>query len=87
MYVGVVGRNRAKALAHAQHYAQTLQESAAAEVLGPAPYPIARLNDEWRFRLALKGRHSEPLRTALRELILPAARAHRESRIVINVDP
>jgi primosomal protein N' len=58
-----------------------------ADVSGPAPYPIARMNDEWRFRVALKTRHPKALRRALRENILPLARNDRTSRLAINVDP
>ena len=57
------------------------------EVLGPAPYPIARVNDEWRFRIAIKTVKPAALRAAIRERILPAAHATRETRLAINVDP
>jgi primosomal protein N' len=56
------------------------------EVLGPAPYPIARLNDEWRFRIALKARDGSRARSVVRENVLPLARAERQSRLVVNVD-
>lgn len=87
MYLGVIGRSRPSTLAQAQQYAGLIEEAKAAEVLGPAPYPIARLNNEWRFRIALKARDLMPARAVLREKILPAARAHRETRLAINVDP
>lgn len=87
VYLGIIGRNRADALAQAQRYAESLQETDAAEVLGPAPYPIARLNNEWRFRIALKARDLAGVRTVLRERVIPAARAHHDTRLVINVDP
>lgn len=86
VYLGVIGRDRGKTLAQAQHYAQLL-EDAGVRVLGPAPYPIARLNDEWRFRIALKAVDLDPVRAVLRERILAAARARRETRLAINVDP
>ena len=86
-YLGVIGRSRAKALSHAQKYAQRLEELRVAQVLGPAPYPIARMNEEWRFRIALKATEGALLRAALREDILALARGDRETRIVINVDP
>lgn len=86
-YLGVIGRSRPATLGHAQQYAETIEESGAVEVLGPAPYPIARLNNEWRFRIALKAQDGAAIRSVLRERILPAARAHRETRVVINVDP
>jgi len=86
VYAGVIARRREAALGQARRYAELLA-NAAIEVLGPAPYPIARMNDEWRFRLALRGNELEPLRAAIRDVLLPAARADRASRIVLNVDP
>jgi primosomal protein N' (replication factor Y) len=86
-YLGIIGRNRAKVLAHAKQYADMAEEARIADVLGPAPYPIARLNNEWRFRVALKAADLQPVRALLRERIMPAARANRESRLAINVDP
>jgi primosomal protein N' (replication factor Y) len=87
VYLGVIGRNRPKTLAQAQRYAGVLQEAGRAEVLGPAPYPIARLNDEWRFRIALKAADGERARAIVRDRILPLARAERQTRLVVNVDP
>ena len=55
--------------------------------VGPAPYPIVRLNDEWRYRIALRARSPATLRAAIRERVLPAARADRATRLAINVDP
>lgn len=87
IYLGVIGRNRPKTLAQAQHYAQMLEETRVAQVLGPAPYPIARLNNEWRFRIALKAEDAGPVLAVLRERILHTARANRDTRLAINVDP
>jgi primosomal protein N' (replication factor Y) len=87
IYLGIIGRDRARTLAQALHYAKILEETHVAQVLGPAPYPIARLNNEWRFRIALKAPENTPVRAAIREHILPVARAHRETRLAINVDP
>lgn len=87
VYLGVISRNRRAAEAAATLYAQRLREADAGEVLGPAPYPIARLNDEWRMRVAIKTRARKKLRAAIRDAILPLARADRNSRIAINVDP
>ena len=37
----------------------------ARDVLGPAPYPVARVNNEWRFRIAMKTRAPKTLRAAI----------------------
>ena len=56
-------------------------------MLGPAPYPIARVNDEWRYRVAVKSRTPKPLRAAIRSKLVPLARADSVTRLAINVDP
>ncbi len=87
IYLGVVGRERRRVVETAQNYAALLRVGEVVEVLGPAPYPIARLNNEWRYRIALRGRRPAQLRELVRERILPAARAARATRLAINVDP
>jgi primosomal protein N' (replication factor Y) len=87
VYVGVIGREQARVISAAARYAEMLRESGLAEVLGPAPYPIARVNDEWRYRIALKTATPKPLRAFIRERVLPAARGDAKTRLAINVDP
>lgn len=86
IYLGVIARRRSHALERAERYAQVLRDAQAGEVLGPAPYPIARLNDEWRFRVAVKTVDESALRTALITGVMPLARADRASRLVISVE-
>ncbi len=86
-YLGIISRSRRAAEDAAEAYAQRLRDAGAGEVLGPAPYPIARLNNEWRMRVAVKTRARKRLRAAIREAILPLARADRHTRLAINVDP
>ena len=86
-YVGVLGRDRKRAREQVERYAHVLREAGVAEVLGPAPYPIERVNDEWRYRVALKTRKPAEMRAAIRDGILPLARADRTTRVAINVDP
>ncbi len=87
IYLGVIGRDRAAALTQARRYATKLEESGAGEVLGPAPYPIARLAGEWRFRIAFKGPQLDGLRDAVKTHILPLARSDRASRLAVMVNP
>lgn len=87
IYLGVIGRDRARVYEAAVAYAQALAGIEGCEVLGPAPYPIARMNDEWRFRIALKTTRPALLRSAIRERVMPMVRSRRDSRIAINVDP
>ncbi len=87
VYLGVISRSKQKATAHAERYAGILLSSGGAEVLGPAPYPIARLNNEWRMRIVLKTLKPKALREVLRRHILPLARNDRDTRLSVNVDP
>lgn len=87
IYLGVFSRSRARAAEAAARYASILRRTGIAEVLGPAPYPIARVNDDWRFRIALKTRRATGARAAIREQILPLARKDGATRLAINVDP
>jgi primosomal protein N' (replication factor Y) len=87
VYLGVIGRNRAAAWEAARRYAQMVRAAELAEVLGPAPYPIARVNDEWRFRIALKTGAPKALRAFVREQLLPVAHGDAGTRLAINVDP
>jgi primosomal protein N' len=56
-------------------------------VLGPAPYPIARVNDEWRYRIAVKAPDAAEARRFVRETLVPIAAADRAVRLAVNVDP
>ena len=58
-----------------------------AEILGPAPYPVARVNDEWRYRLAVKAEDGAAQRAFIRERLQPLAHADRTTRLIVNVDP
>jgi len=86
IYLGVIGRDRRRVAETALRYARMLRDGTA-EVLGPAPYPIARVNNEWRYRIALRGPRGSVLRRLVRERILEEARADRRTRLAINVDP
>jgi primosomal protein N' (replication factor Y) len=87
IYLGVISRDRAAAASTAARYADVVRDGGLCDVFGPAPYPIAQLNREWRFRIMLATRKARALRELIRERILPLARADRTTRIAINVDP
>jgi len=87
VYLGVIGRDRPAVEAASERYAASLRGDERWEVLGPAPYPVARLNEEWRYRLALKTRDIAVVRATLRERVVTAAHRDRTVRIAINVDP
>jgi primosomal protein N' (replication factor Y) len=88
VYLGIIGRRRENVLAAAERYAALLREHVAeAEILGPAPYAIARVNDEWRYRIAIKTAAGARLRAFVREKLQPLAQADRTTRLAVNVDP
>ncbi|HEY5258008.1 MAG TPA: primosomal protein N' [Candidatus Baltobacteraceae bacterium] len=87
VYLGIIGREKTAVAQAAARYADALRGADGIDVFGPAPYPIARLNGEWRYRVMLKTTHARALREHIRERILPNARADRTTRLAINVDP
>ena len=87
IYFGVLGRRRADVEEAADRYATALRTVPEADILGPAPYAIARANNEWRYRIAAKAQDSTRLRAFIRERLQPQARADQKTRLLVNVDP
>ena len=87
IYLAVIGRVEAAVAGAAARYAELAGRVPGTEVLGPAPAPVARVNGEWRYRIALKTADGTKLRRELREMLAPLAAAERGVRLAINVDP
>ena len=88
IYLGVIGRDHAAVVRAADGYAELLKRMVAGDVLGPAPYPVLRANDEWRYRIAIKAEDASGARRFVRdELIALAAKSRDGVRIAINADP
>ena len=86
VFAGVLGRNRNAVEAAIERYAAALRGDQRWEVLGPAAYPLARLNDEWRFRIAIKTRELDAVRDALRTAVLPEAARSKDTRLVVTFE-
>ena len=54
-------------------------------LLGPAPAPIARLRDFWRFQILLKALQRRSLREALQGL--KGLRTPGGVRLIVDIDP
>ena len=88
IYLGTLGRSHDAVVAAATRYAELLRAGVpGCEVLGPAPYPIARANDEWRYRIAVKAGDAGPARRFIRETLMGIAGADKTTRLAVNVDP
>ncbi len=86
VFVGVLGPERAQVEATIEHYAALLRDDPRWEVLGPVAYPIARLNEAWRYRIAIKTKQLDELRDALRARVLPLAGRTKETRLAITFE-
>ena len=62
------------------------EEGSNVEVLGPAPAPLARLRNEHRFQVLLKG-HRPTMREAVREALVEVFGGHRWPKVAVDVDP
>ncbi len=87
IYLGIIGRDRRAVRARAKALAAELATRDDVEVLGPAPFAVARANDEWRDRIALRGADLTDVRRDLRERVMPALASDRDVRLAVNVDP
>jgi primosomal protein N' (replication factor Y) len=88
VYIGVIGRDHAAVLAAATRYAELLARMISGDVLGPAPYPVLRVNDEWRYRIAVKAVDAGAARRFIRDELGALAAKDRDGvRIAINADP
>jgi primosomal protein N' (replication factor Y) len=61
--------------------------ASAAEVLGPAPAPLARLRGRHRVQLLVKGPEREPVRAVAREMLRAAAALPGDVRAQVDADP
>ncbi len=85
-YVGVSGRSQKAVEKAVRGYAAILRQERAGEILGPSPLPIARLNEEWRWRVGVKAPSLELMRGVVRNRILPLAHKDRSTRVWIAFD-
>jgi primosomal protein N' (replication factor Y) len=84
--IGAIGRSRRAVEEAIARWADALRADRRFDVLGPAPYPIARVNDEWRYRLAVRTKAIDALRDAIRSEIMPAAAESPGVRLSIAID-
>ncbi len=84
--LGATGRSRPAVESAIAAWADTLRGDARFDVLGPAPAPIARVNDEWRYRAAVRTRAMDALRAALRGSVLSPAGASTGVRLTVTLD-
>ncbi|MEM1029544.1 MAG: primosomal protein N' [Myxococcota bacterium] len=57
------------------------------DVLGPAPAPIARLRNRYRFRVLLRGAARGPLRRVCRVVLAGKGDVDKAVRVALDVDP
>jgi primosomal protein N' (replication factor Y) len=84
--LGAIGRSRRAVEAAIARWAEPLRADRRFEVLGPAPYPVARVNDEWRYRIAVRSKDMDALRAAIRAGVVPLAQADPAVRLAIVID-
>jgi primosomal protein N' (replication factor Y) len=84
--LGAIGHSRRAVEAAIGGWATLLRADARFDVLGPAPYAIARVNDEWRYRLAVRTKDLDALRLTLRERVMPQASATAGVRLTVAID-
>ena len=92
--IGFVGFPERQVEDSARRFAQTLWHSLesagmlaqVADLLGPAPYAIAKINNQFRFRLTLAAKNSKPLRQLLSELLRGFSKEKENRGVRVFVD-
>ena len=84
--LGAIGRSRRAVERASEMWASQLRGDPRFDVLGPATYPVARVNEEWRYRVAIRTKQMDALRTAIRERVVPLADADEHVRLTITID-
>ena len=82
IYLGIIGRDRPARRGNRAGLRRTLRDAGAVEVLGPAPYPIARAKRRMALPDCARVRRPETLRRLVREAHTRLARADRMTRLV-----
>jgi len=80
-------REAAEGLAALARDAAAERAPAALEVLGPAPAPLAKLRDRWRFHVLVKGTDSAAVWQVARALSRAAARMSAPLRARVDANP
>jgi primosomal protein N' (replication factor Y) len=84
--LGAIGRSRRAVEAAIARWADALRGDPRFDVLGPAPYPVARVNEEWRYRAAVRTKAMDALRAAIRADVLPLAGEASDVRLALTID-
>jgi primosomal protein N' (replication factor Y) len=84
--LGAIGRSRRAVEAAIARWADALRGDPRFDVLGPAPYPVARVNEEWRYRAAARTKEMDALRGAIRARVLPLAAETDGVRLAVTID-
>jgi primosomal protein N' (replication factor Y) len=80
------GKDEAEVASEAKRLALLVEELRSnVEILGPAPAPISRLRDRYRYRFMLRSSERGPLRAAL--LCIVRAPLRRQVHTTVDVDP
>lgn len=56
------------------------------EILGPAPAVLARLKNQWRWQVSVKGKHLDQLRTLLHQGVQNFFKGSASNGIVLNIE-
>jgi primosomal protein N' (replication factor Y) len=89
VHVGVAGPDEDAARAAIERLALRARAAAApgVEILGPAPAPLARLRDQWRFQLLAKGADADAVRVVARALSLAIGELSAPLRATLDPNP
>lgn len=92
IYIMVQGEDEAQVKAYAEEIGQQIKSSDRAKneifsILGPAPAPIEKIRNNYRYRILLKCRSSENIHDLLREIYEKDEKKNQEIYLTIDTNP
>ncbi len=87
MHLAAVQGTCERLVARAEHLKATYPPYQGLDVLGPAPSPIPRLRNLFRYQVLLKGPHAKTLNQLTRQILGSQEWVEKGTRILVDVDP
>ncbi len=93
LLIGFLGENKAKTIACSQDFAQQLKMLCADEykdlpirALGPSPALVSKVNNKYRYKIIIKTRNCERLRTLMSDLLKQFGKDKKYQDVTVYID-
>ena len=93
LLIGFLGENKAKTIACSQDFVQKLKVLCEGEykdlpirALGPSPALVSKVNNKYRYKIIIKSRNCEKLRTLMSDLLKQFGKDKKYQDVTVYID-